>query len=317
MASSSNLSTRQSSTELQDLPTEILLKIFRDYLPLHDKLETLWTMHEFHFLLEDRMAWSITSTKFSIPFLEWMRQLQPGWYLNTDDWSHRFFLKRDECSMTISLHHFLVDYDSSFIKPYRQSKTFRKLLTKMKHYFIGFLEDYVFLPNIKFSTYHLKKYGFIMIQDYEDGSGHYRMRFCNFKTSIFQLNEVQIMQDWAERKHFKVHRTPERQLVVECILEDCICEQHIYTLSPIVWNWTEACDELIGDGLDPIPIVAHEAFQIEDDDYIKGKMTHHMRDFYLFYMQVEIQGKANYRINKAIERKLKGPKIYEKKSPAF
>lgn len=73
----------------------VVYSIFRDFVPLQDKLNTLWDMPEFQHLIHDRGTYLNSSHPFSLDYVELLRSLRPGWYVQRNQCRHRFIL---DCS---------------------------------------------------------------------------------------------------------------------------------------------------------------------------------------------------------------------------
>lgn len=102
---------------LLDMHPDLIFYLLRNYIPLEDKVGSLWTIPEFRPYLEDRAAWRTTSKHVSIPFLIWLQSLQSGWwYLESPFWYYQIFLKVDFYAMTLSVHHYILEHGHERLK---------------------------------------------------------------------------------------------------------------------------------------------------------------------------------------------------------
>lgn len=281
--------------QLLDLYPDILLTILKEYVPFEDKLRTLWGMPEFRPYLEDCAAWMTSMSNISVPFLDWIRTLKPGWYIHTDNWSHRFLIRLDPHAMTFSLHHFFLDSGLQVTQSPAHTDTCRNTLDRIQELFKAFLDDYVFISDIDLCIYHLKPYGLLMVQYDWDWHDRSKMRFYDWEECILDFYTPQIMKDESGEKHFKVLLGCQRTLTVECLLPtgQCLCENRITNLLPVSWQADEEGRLLKGIDGAQIPMAACETFQWEVEyESVKSDMNYHLKTPYPD-IQVESRGSFN------------------------
>lgn len=256
-------------------------------------------MPEFRPLLKDRDTWLASSGYFSFQFIEFLQRIKPGWYLNTHNWSHRFYLKIDEESLNVSLHHFLVDCSRGRYEPSASCDFFRASLEHTERLFMNFLEDYKFLRDEDMSTYYLKPYGIIMI-DHVTSDNFHTLRFYNWAEYSLQINKSKLLKNPKSVSnsscHFRVTLISQRQLVVECLFRGtrCVCEKRIQILSPFKWETKDHYNTLSWSGGDPIPMAAHDRFELEKDNHINVYTNYHVN--YLFRYRMEVKENSKKKV---------------------
>lgn len=268
------------SLQLLDLLPEILFKLLREYVSFQEKLYTLWEIPEFHPYLQDADAWITSSKIISFPFLNWIRTVKLGWYIHRENRSHRLLLQLDPLSMTLSLHHFFMDYHLSFSPSPKRVMTCQKTLDRMQSLFQAYLEDYVFIPTMDMCTFHLKPDGRLLIEDDWEKEDQNKMRFYDWEECFLSFYAPIIMQDVAGKNHFKVLLTYDRTLTVECLFPPgkCRCKKRILHLLPISWQVKE--DRLKGIDGALIPKVACHTLQGVDKAQVHSEMKYYLSTLY-------------------------------------
>lgn len=286
---------------LMKLGPDFLFKVLREYLSFEDKLDRLLPILEFRPYLAHRSAWITSCPYVSLPFLDWLRTLTRGWYVHRDNWSHRLLLGRDPRRMTLSLHHFLLDYGLPLSPVPTSTHPFESPWEGMPDLLEAFLEDYVFLPHLPLSLYTLKPYGLIMVQyDYPDRD-HCKMRFYNWEEYIFSYYQPTRMKDAAGVDHFKVLLTDDHTLRVECLLkaQGCLCDQRTTELHPVSWDVDETGQYLKTSEGSLVSVAGVETFGMKNRQTLQGTMTYFTPSPYPD-MQVEVRGVYNQRLKQQL-----------------
>lgn len=258
------------------LPPELVLHILRNYIPIEDKLDSLWPIPEFQPYLEDRGAWKTASKHLSIPFLQWMHQFPSGWYIHTQNWYYRLFLKVDPYAMTLSFHHYLLDQGlDPLATPTRITRSFN--LPILKRVLAEFFNNFIYSPTLGSPTYHLKSDQRLIV----DPSHERLIHLYDWEDGFYDLPFIipRPMKDEKGRYHFKVTLTYQRMLIVECMLArgQCQCPEEIRTLLPYCEGEEGPLKVINGDTLKQAGI---QTFQAGDNDQIEGTMTHKMKKLF-------------------------------------
>lgn len=289
--------------QLLDLHPDILFKIFREFVPLQDKLQTLIRMPEFHDLLKYRGCYLLSAAPFSFEYIRLLRSIRPGWYMARNNWTHRFFLQIEETTLHISLHHFLLEGFESLYKPNSRWNASHGSLDHMERNFGNFLNDYQCMEDLDMLTYHLKNYGFIMI-DHAFHPYRKKMRFYDWTERIITVNQKQQLYDrYKIFSHFCVTLTPEKKLIVECIYSAliCPCEQRFQELSPFTFGVAEDCKALTWNEDKKIPLAAHQNFKLaQDGHHVEAAMIYHVNYPFQDTLQVNVEDKKNEYLKKLL-----------------
>lgn len=296
--------------QLLDLHPDILIKIFREYVPLQDKLHTLLKMPEFRDLLKHRSCYLSSAAPFSFHYIHFLRSIRPGWYMARSNWSHRFFLEIEETTLHISLRHFLLEGFEDQYKPNSRYTSAQGSLDRMQRNFDDFLRDYQYMEDLDMLTYHLKNYGFIMI-DFASHSILKKMRFYNWREGTLVLNRKQQVYD-SLFNHFFVTLTSEKKLIVECRYGAliCPCEERVQELHPFRFGFTKDCTALTWNENEKIPLITHQNFALaQDARSVKATMIYHVSHPFYDTLQVDVAAKNNEHLKKLLI-------VEDKKSPA-
>lgn len=228
---------------LLDLHPDVLFKLFRDYIPLRDKLHVLFDMKEFRPYLESRYAYLDRPLPFSTDYLSLLRHVRPGWYTGCTNWNHRFRLVIEARTLRFSLYHFILEgFEGKHRLNARYSlfdNSLNDTQTFLKDYFFNFCHA----EERRLLYYHLEGYGFIAIDFTRPDTRRHRMRFYNGKFCTIRVNEAYEMLDcslFPVKTHFKVLLKPAQLLVVECMLTTrhvrvCRCMK-VQELFPIAFD---------------------------------------------------------------------------------
>lgn len=271
-----------TSIQLLDLHPDILLKIFRDFIPLKDKLNTLLKIPEFRPLLEYRGSYLTSSGPFSFDYIQFLSRIRSGWYFYRENWIFRFYLRIDETTLHISLFHFCLGICRSHQKPNSQCGYKCESIKHMENFLDEYLNDYHYIEDGNLLTYYLKNYGFIMV--YRTHNDHQqKMRFYDGTECMIDINQPCILLNYSEfflsPGHFEVLWTPEKKLVVYCIhaRNRCYCEKRIQVLSPITFEVTKDYKFLTWDDKDiPFPITMLDDFCLRDEHHVEVVGIYHI-----------------------------------------
>lgn len=264
------------------LPPELVLHILRNYIPIEDKLDGLWPIPKFQSYLKERWAWKTSSKHISVPFFQWMHKFPSGWYLHTQNWNYRLFVKVDTCAMTLSFQHYLMDRGLDPLPtPTRITRSFN--LPILKRVLAVFFNSFVYGPTLGSPTYHLKSDRRLIVDP-----GHERLiHMYDWEDATYDLPFIipRPMKDEKGRYHFIVTLTYQRMLIVQCMLApgQCQCSEEIRTLLPYCEGGEGPFKLINGETLKQAGI---ETFQADDNDYIEGTLTYEMKN--LFYVPVNL-----------------------------
>lgn len=276
-----------STRYLLDLYPDVLFLLFREFLSVEDKLDTLMDMPEFRAFLEDRRAWRTASPHFSIPFIRWMRTLKPGWYLSYGHRCSRFFLTVDYYRLSFTLYFYLLDQGlDALASPTRSER--RMIFPGLKRVWTAFLKNYDYGPSLNAPMYHLQ--GHTLVRALPFSPNPRLLYFYDWDNAAYDLPffEPRRMHDERGRPHYKVTLTYHRTLVVECLLRrgECLCEKPIISLLPY-WPAEDPGDLLTLINGATVPLAGSQTFQFVGDNHIKGTTTYYIP--HLKCLPVEVQ----------------------------
>lgn len=268
------------------LPPELVLHILRNYIPIEDKLDSLWPISVFRPYLEDRGAWKTSSKRLSIPFLQWIHRFPSGWYLNAKNWDYQLFEKLDTYAMTLSFYHYLLDQSlDPTAPPIRVTRSFD--LAFLKRFLAVFLNDFVHGSALGSPTYHLKSDRRRLFAD----PGPRRLIYTydweeeeeGASRDLLPFLESRRLRDEEGRIHFKVTLTYGRMLVVECLLPrgQSRCPDEVFSLVPRFEGEGGGPLKMI-DGETTIKEAGFQTFEAGENDRIEGTMTYETKNLFIF-----------------------------------
>lgn len=247
---------------LLDLNSDVLLKIV-DYVPLKDKLHTLWDIPEFRPLLEYRRCYLASPAPFSLEYLELFRSFRPGWYMHILDWNYRVYGLIDETTLRVTRIHFELNKREKhpFFKSDVKGLSVRQAKERLQSFYFYHLGDDVL-------TYHLRGYGFVTV------NLRLRQLLCFYKRKyvIYPDEPIKILGNIrkSDQLDFKVVLTRDLKLVV-----DFDRKGQMQELCPITFGISKDHKFLTWEGGDPIPMTLREDFNLEDDGQVKLDFQHY------------------------------------------
>lgn len=262
--------------QLLDLHPDILLKIFREFIPLKDKLHTLFEMPEFRPLLQYRGSYLASSAPFSCDYLEFLRAIRPGWYVSRQYWPHHVYLRIEESTLRVSLLHFLLHDQRSRFEPNARFGTFRLPIHLMVQKIKSYMDRFYAVEDRNMLTYFLKGYGFIMVDHTESP----KVRMYEGTEYMIEKNVPLIALDrLRDIYHFKVMWTGDEKLIVECRQNAdflCRCEETRVELSPCRLEMTPDYKMLGWEGGNSFPLVERQDYVLGEDYWIEAYKIYHL-----------------------------------------
>lgn len=202
---------------------------------------------------------------FSLEYLNFFHNYQPGWYMNINDWNHHVYTVKDENPLSISRIHFELSKPRKHPLPDYNCKigclSFRRAKEELESFGYYRLRD-----DDKLLTYYLKDYGFMKV--------HLRLRllFCEdwMKYPIHQDQPIKLSGNFPGRFFckFEVVLTQDLKLIVDLDPPGQNPDQ-IQELSPITFEITKDYKFLTWEGGDPIPMTMREDFNFKDEKYVE------------------------------------------------
>lgn len=311
-----------ASIELMDLPMDILIIIFRVFIPLKEKLRLLCSMPELHHVLTYRGAYLFSPGPFSPAYLHYLSGIRPGWYFARRNWTHLFCLRIDKKNLNFALHHFFLEgFEGNYKPSVNHRHFFRGSIDRMFQNVESFLTSFEYLeeeeeeanaasmpPPPRFLFYSLAGYGLILIDQRHPSplDGLYNMRFYDWSDLKIRIGRRQkILCRWRLEAHFRIRWKANRTLIVQCLTPNlyyCHCETRIQKLSPITYRASPDLSALIWSEGNSVPLVGRQEFRLaEDEKHVESNMTYHVN--YQFYnsLEVEVIARRNEAIRKSLE----------------
>lgn len=278
-----------SSMQLMDLHIDILLKIFRDFVPLKDKLNFLSSMPEWYDILTYRGAYLSSPTPFSREYLQFLCGVQPGWYVARQNWIHWFFLQIDERTLHVNLYHFFLE---GFDPAVMDRQFFRGSIHHISRNLGYFLSRYEYVESNATSTppltrmliYRVYGQGLIIIDLHSAKEGWYKMRFfdgCIWRIRLGERRKIPMR--WHSENHFEMLWRNNHQLTLYCLFPVqiyCGCISRLLLLSPITFeatpdlkmlNWSDGSEG------DSVSLAASQNFQLaEDEEHIESDIIFYL-----------------------------------------
>lgn len=222
--------------------------------------------------------------------------MKSGCYVCASNWEHRLYLKFDVKTLSVAMDHFIVNFHTR--KASATRVLHRYSLDSTVRVFPEYFDQFHFLKEMDLSTYHLKRYGFIMVH-HGASPGNHEMQFCGGKKCWIRENQPTIIKDSSlNGDHFKVTLNRERLLIVECLLpaDSCVCEPKLQALHPFSWEVDDSYNALIvkkdideHSSPDPLLVDVHQVFKICPDKQVDAQTT-----FYVDYtLDKNIQAKVS------------------------
>lgn len=278
-----------SSMQLMDLNIDILLMIFRDFVPLKDKLKLLPSMPEWHNILTYRGAYLSSPTPFSLEYLQFLCGLQPGWYVARSTMIHWLFLQIDQKTLHVELYHFFLEgFDSAST----DQQFFRGSIHRISRNLGNFLSRYEYVESNTTSTppltrmliYRVYGQGLILIDLHSVKHGWYKMRFydgCIWRIRLGERRKLPLR--WHNEYHLEIHWKMNHQLILHCLFPVqiyCGCISRLVNLFPITFeaspdlkilNWSEGSEG------DSVSLATLQKFQLaEDEEHIESDIIFYL-----------------------------------------
>lgn len=261
--------------QLMDLHIDILLKIFRDFVPLKEKLRLLSTMPEFRDILTYRGAYLCSSTPFSPVYLQYLSGIRFGWYFARLNWNHWCYVQIDEKTLNVVIYHFFLD---GFKPVVHDQQFFRGSISRMFRNLGIILSGFEYSEPPRIYIYRSTGHGLIIIDSAKDGWMWFHDG-SKFKIKIGHRQKIPMR--WRLAYHFEIIWTIHRTLIVNCLFPSqtrCGCTSPVQELSPITFqastdfkmlNWS--------DGGDSVSLAAWQRFQLaEDEEHVESDMIYYM-----------------------------------------
>lgn len=280
---------KMATLQLLDLPVDILFLILKK-VPLEDKLHTLSKMPEFRPFLKHRASYLSSSAPFSLKYIDFLRQLRPGWYFNRKNGFHRMYLQINETTLHFSKFHFDLWNYQDFHRPNSHVSFYRKSIDSAKN-------DFGFHDLIHFSddllTYHLKGKGFIIVH-YRSDSPWQVIYLSNLRKYMMRIDKPIVLTRFVSSYrmcNFQAKLTRNKKLIIQCVdLQKCQCVNHVQELNPISFEISNDYQYLTWDGGDRIPLMLCSDYRLEDEQYLEGFRIYHHKHPHVQTMRKIVEG---------------------------
>lgn len=252
--------------QLLDLHPDVLFKIFRDFVPLEDKLHLLLDMPEFRALLMHRASYLATSAPFSLGYILFLGTLRSGWYASRKHWGQRMYLQVEETTLHISLFNFILYEYWPKYKPNARCAYHCVSIFRTAGNLHRYLRNFECMEDMNLLTYHIPGYGFFSID--HASSGPENMMFCDGSKHTIERDRLLFMcdkhHDYLGVSHFQILLTSDKKVVVQCIapIGLCHCLRRVHELSPFTFGVKEGYKYLTWNGGRSIPLAGNQKFML-------------------------------------------------------
>lgn len=274
-------------SRLRNLHIDILLKLFRDFIPLKEKLRLLSPMTEYCDILTYRGAYLNSPIPFSPVYLQFLNDVRIGWYFARSNWNHWCYLQIDERTLHVVLYHFFLDGFESVVHEKIVvrgdiSRRFENLGVILSEF--DYLEaDTAFEPPPpRMYIYRSTNHGLIIVDSHSAKDGWFTMWFHDGRKFKIKIGRKQkIPMRWRLAYHFEIIWTIHQTLIVHCLFPSqtrCGCTFPVQELSPITFQASTDFEMLNwSDSGDSVSLATWQRFRLaKDEEHVETDIIYYV-----------------------------------------